>query len=711
MQYFQDVSRETFVEKILSSKIVTDDKGKKYYNIACAFDIETSSFYSVNQKQAEKKKRTIKKKGVSTEQIYYVTKDGVEHEEAEKHVCCYEWQFACDNIRVYGRYLGNFEKFIKGIKSKLDPKVRLVIYVHNLGYEFQFIRHMFYFTHVFARKERRPMKATTRENIEFRCSMFLTNAPLKDVGHNLLTPLEKFDETYNYQEIRTSQTPLTEQELAYGERDVEIVVALINERIQQDGDIANIPLTSTGYVRKDIRSACLETPRYYNLMQRLTITPDEYKLLMLAMIGGFTHANCWHVDQTLHNVASNDLKSAYPAQMMMQTFPMSSGERIDVNNSEKNLRAILTNYHCVLLVRLRNVMTKWRGDNIISESRCFGDKKECNIKSDNGRVMSADVLTTACTEIDLAYYKEFYKIGSIEILDGYYYDRGYLPKPIRMEVIEYFNKKTELKGIEGEEANYMRSKNKLNSAYGMMVTNIVSNKIEYHGEWQSEEPDLETAISKENHNKNRFLFFPWGVFVTAYTRARVWNAILETGDDQVYTDTDSVKYLNPEKHQDFFDKENEAVIKRMHEVADELGVEWDYIAPKGQVMGVWENDANYIKFKTLGAKRYIYQDKKGFNITIAGCNKKLGKEYIASKEDPFGFFENEMEIDEEHSGRLTHTYIDDPMFGTVTDYLGNEGTYYTRSGVHMEPSSYTMKMSEKYLRLLSGMGLDIGITF
>lgn len=711
MQYFKNVSRETFVDKILESEIVKDDKGKQYYNIACAFDIETSSFYSINHKQAKKFKRTITKKGVSAEQVYYVDANGEEHDEAEKHVCCYEWQFAVDNIRVYGRFLGEFARLLKDIKSQLDDNVHLVIYVHNLGYEFQFIRHLFAFKYVFARKERRPMKAVTIERIEFRCSMFLTNAPLKDVGKNLLTPLEKFDETYNYQEIRTSETPLTEQELAYGERDVEIVVALINERIHQDGDIANIPLTSTGYVRRAIREACLSTPRYYNLMQRLTITPDEYKLLMFAMIGGFTHANCWHVDKTLHNVASNDLKSAYPAQMMMQTFPMSSGTRIDTEKPPENLKAILTNYHCVLLVRLRHVMTKWRGDNIISESRCYGDKSACNIKTDNGRVMSADEIVTACTEIDLAYYKEFYKIGSIEILDGYYYDRGYLPNPIRMEVIEYFNKKTELKNVEGKEAEYLRSKGLLNSAYGMMVTNIVSEKIEYHGEWQSEEPDLEMAIAKENHNKNRFLFFPWGVFVTAYTRARVWNAILETGDDQVYTDTDSVKYLHPEKHQDFFDRENAAVVERMHEVAEELGVEWDYIAPKGQVMGVWENDANYIKFKTLGAKRYIYQDKKGFNITIAGCNKKLGKQYIASQTDPFGFFENEMEIDENHSGRLTHTYIDESMFGTVTDYLGNECIYYTRSGVHMEPSSYTMKMSEKYLRLLSGMGLDIGITF
>lgn len=82
--------------------------------------------------------------------------------------------------------------------------------------------------------------------------------------------------------------------------------------------------------------------------------------------------------------------------------------------------------------------------------------------------------------------------------------------------------------------------------------------------------------------------------------------------------------------------------------------------------------------KFLGAKRYIYQDAKGDHITIAGLSKKAGCDYIFSQKEPFEFFNDEMYIPREHTGKLTHTYVDDEVSGFLIDYKGNRRKYYEK---------------------------------
>ena len=55
------------------------------------------------------------------------------------------------------------------------------MYVHNLAYEFQFLRDICTFKEVFARTPRKPIKCYADNlGIEFRCSYLLTNQSLKD---------------------------------------------------------------------------------------------------------------------------------------------------------------------------------------------------------------------------------------------------------------------------------------------------------------------------------------------------------------------------------------------------------------------------------------------------------------------------------------------------------------------------------------------------
>ena len=62
-----------------------------------------------------------------------------------------------------------------------------------------------------------------------------------------------------------------------------------------------------------------------------------------------------------------------------------------------------------------------------------------------------------------------------------------------------------------------------------------------------------------------------------------------------------------------------------------------------------------------------------------------------------------MVIPAEHSGRITHLYIDEETGGLVTDYLGNTAPWHEYSSIHMEPSEYSLTMSDLFLKYLSSV--------
>lgn len=196
-----------------------------YYNVPAAFDIETSSFRLNDRK-------------IGT---------------------MYIWQFGIFGKVCYGRTWEEFKLFImmlSGIMG-LNEQMRLVVYVHNLQFEFQWIRKHFTWDKVFLLEKRVPVTAVTG-GIEFRCSLKLAGGiSLATVGKNLIKyKVEKLTGDLDYNLVRGSETPLTEQELSYCENDIRVVMAYIMEKIENDGDVSKIPLTNTGYVRRYCRDAC-----------------------------------------------------------------------------------------------------------------------------------------------------------------------------------------------------------------------------------------------------------------------------------------------------------------------------------------------------------------------------------------------------------------------------------------------------------------------
>lgn len=224
------LSNKDFISEILPvirDNMIRDRVGIEWANVPAAFDIEASSFYI--------------------------------GEPPRKAACMYIWQMGIGGFVTTGRTWEQLTRLLAVLRTvlKLDSDKRLIIYIHNLAYEFQWIRKKFDWDNVFLTSEREPIYCRWG-GIEFRDSMILAGGKsLKKVGEDLKKyPCQKMVGDLDYELVRSSYTPLTDKELKYCENDVRVLMSYIQEKIETDGDVTKIPLTNTGYVRRYTRDAC-----------------------------------------------------------------------------------------------------------------------------------------------------------------------------------------------------------------------------------------------------------------------------------------------------------------------------------------------------------------------------------------------------------------------------------------------------------------------
>lgn len=661
-------------------------QGVEYLNLPCGFDIETSS---------------------------------VEFADGEKSAFMYIWMLGIgEGEPVYfGRYWNEAADALHEVSERLelDAERRLPVYVHNLSYEFQFMRHYFEWAEVFAVDKRQPLKATTTGGIEFRDSLILSGYSLEGTARNLTTrKVEKLTGDLDYSLTRHAETPLTDAEMGYCENDIRVVVAYIAEQMDIYGDVIKIPMTNTGRVRKYVRNACYYTSknhkksskgkfkRYRQIKEDLTIEPAHYPMMKRAFMGGFTHANAHYTGEVLEDVSSIDFTSSYPAVMVAEQFPMSRFRPAKVK-SMKKLRELCATKAVIMDIKFVNLRRVISQDSYLSESKCHELKGE---RLDNGRIYSAEIAATTITEVDLSIIEAVYTWDEIhigEVLTAY---KNYLPRPIVESILNLYQDKTTLKGVEGYETEYLLSKGMLNSVYGMAVTDIVKdNDIYESDEWAQEKANIESEIQDYNEKKMRFLYYPWGLWVTAYARRNLWSGILAMGEDYIYSDTDSIKLKNYDAHNDYILAYNFQTEKKLRKACKHRGLDPKLLDPptqKGErkMLGVWDYEGNYSRFKTLGAKRYLVEENGDLTITVAGLSKQRGLDYMKRKagshKGVFDMFTDSLYIPANETGKLTHTYIDHEQRFMVQDYLGESLEVNPLSGVHLGACEFTLSVSEHY---------------
>lgn len=650
---------------ILKKDIVKSGKHKVYQRLPMTFDIETSKIPIDN--------------------------DG--HYQA----FMYLWQICLEGNVIFGRRWEQLQWFMEQVVNayKLSEEERVVIYVHNLSYEFQFMQDFFRFTDVFAMESRSILTAKTA-HLEFRCSYKLSNMSLAKWIENTPNTLHyKGLGDLEYDTIRTPDTPLTEVEYGYGFNDVKGPYECLMELLKED-NLATIPLTSTGYVRRDCRKAMAKNKKNRQMFLRSRLSLLQYKLLRECFRGGNTAGNRYLTNLILKIVGSFDLSSSYPFQMIAREYPLGKWN-YGVIPDIKTLEEYNKKYCTIARYTFKNIrLRKEKPIPYIPLSKCLeiGDEREVY----NGRILKADYLTISMTNIDYEVVKEQYEYDEIALEEFHYSRKGLLPKELRDTIMYYFEKKSKLKGDEEHYYEYMKSKNKLNSIYGMTVTNILNTEIEYHDgdytENKMTEEEMQEALDKYYRNHRSFLNYSWGVFVTAYARRELEDGLNIAGLDTIYCDTDSVKFIG--NH----DKEFEEYNRRLNKECSEKGIRnYAEVNGKRYYMGIFDKENGYDEFITLGAKKYAYMQSGKLGITVSGLSKKKGGKELEKKGGLRRFQRNEVFYD---SGRTIAQYNSSP----VHDITVEGCTFSTASNLAIVDTTYTLGISDTMLDIIERLQGD-----
>lgn len=635
----------------------------------------------------------------------------------------YIWQFEIMDISDKNRYIliygRTWQEYIEFTEMLTDifSNATIITFCHNFEYEFQFMRKFFEWQNVFCRQKRVPIKATCK-NQEYRCSYFLSNMSLaKWIQNSENVTYQKQCGKLDYEkERRTPLTQLNDDEMFYCLVDVHSLNECVIDLLEKNNDtLLSLPLTSTSFVRRDMRN---NINKNYALNRsnflRSKVDLHLFKLLEKAFRGGNTHANRYYSMEIQRNIGSNDIASSYPFSLF-EKYPCGEFKPIEFKN-EMQLDTYCEKYAVLMTIQLFDVELKEHVSMpYLPTSKCSKLYRDGTIY-DNGRILKTEFLEMTLTELDYEIIKNQYNFSELRVMESYYAYKNYLPKELLETVLDYFFKKSQLRGVIGFEYEYNKGKNKLNACYGCAVTSPINSEIQYinHEYIEDEQTDTELAelLEKFYESRNNFLSYAWGVWCTAYARRSLQSALDYIDNyckenkngisDVVYCDTDSVKYKYDKAYQKFFDEYNNKIMAKQFP----YGLQNFAIDKNGNklYMGVFDNEGEsdgicYDEFITFGAKKYCYRyhKNKKLGITVSGLSKLAVQELNDNiKEFKIGkIFHGKKGV---YNARTVAYYNDDDIHTIKIDGV----EILTASNIAIIPSTYTLGVPSEYTLLVNG---------
>ena len=564
------------------------------------------------------------------------------------------------------RYIEDFIELIEKLVEllHLQEKQRLVVYVHNLGYEHVYI------TQILAKRWGMPQTLFVKNRkaltitypaigVEFRDSLRLFQKSLARATKGL--PHEKLAGDLDYTVYRTPDTPLSEQEEAYCLWDVVGLAEAIDKLKEERGyNTATMPLTNTSMVLEEVDHH-LHDGKTMRALNDLILSREQLTLAYNAMAGGDTHGTRWRSGTIYKDCNSYDLKSAHPSQQILWKFP--SGKPIDLppDTHEEHLQRLINNgYGWIGEVCIQNIQVRPECPNpVISVSKCRDILNKHG--TDNGRLMGAEACFVYCDSNDFQRIKQSYLYTQLTLVTGFAFYLQYLPDSFRGAVLDFFKKKET--APPGAERNF--AKICVNTIFGACaqkrvreehILSINEDGMTYDStSWQDaiKEKDDEAVIKLQ---KNRLPFL-WGLWTSSMTRLKLYELQQAVGwENLIYWDTDSVKYQGGKKEE--VRAYNEKIIQQC--INRDAVVYKDTGCPV--YIGVAEdehpdNTYGYKEFVFLHAKCYAVRMASGdIEVTISGVQKDKGikamKNDLENMRD--GFFIKD-------AGGLSLTYHDKPV--------------------------------------------------
>ena len=454
----------------------------------------------------------------------------------------YQWAFRFCGYDCIGR---KPDELVEDLKRAVAPSIekagegaKCIVYIHNASYDLQYLKGWL-FDHFGSDAGSWKMLAVGPHKIitfsigpfEFRCSWKLANRSLAKWGKDLGIEHKKKKGLIDYEVIRYQDDPLTFEDWLYMLYDVWALEDCVKKQMEIYGDdLAHIPLTSTGYVRRDARRHFKENlQRNRHDFMKCRMDYYVYDALSRAGAGGICHGNRFFEDfrvdadcvykgdprpEPIDGIDHYDYKSHYPSQQRasdpMYGFPIEKFAKwwTYTPGCEKftfrQLDAITTKRCALIELFLRDLTIK---DGVtlpyLMRYKCYEGRQwdygqpywDKNDRMhpgkeivDNGRMLQFTGGTLlVCTEWDLKWIRKQYDIGSYEIVNVWTAKRGACPEFLQETVDEYFTTKTILKErvkeLEAKEAplweiidakiSLMKSKNGLNGIFGMCYTDPV----------------------------------------------------------------------------------------------------------------------------------------------------------------------------------------------------------------------------------------------
>lgn len=554
----------------------------------------------------------------------------------------YIWSVCIGDDVLFFRTISEYKEFVAYLKSVLPKKMvkrkrkingeekvveveqqkQVIIFIHNLFFESVYLKSIFGLPDdaVFKNDRDRKVMYAIDGPIQYRDSYSITNKGLKELTKGLEDHKQSgYD--FNYEKVRYPWTVLTPEELSYCSHDVtSLRAAMIRFMGDWKTNLKELPLTITGFTRRrlsDAEKAARETkPEKVDLLalassgervKQETFTSTKtpcyaaYKYIQAASRGGNSlpaqkYRSAYYKKETkdilLKDVVSYDGKSWYPGQMRVRKFPIGKFYHLDHIKCDDLARLTEQGQAWVAKMTFHNLRLKNPDEPIpyLASRKCKLFNAKLYLKK---RVLSAEQCMCTLTDVDMAIVCKMYNFDSIDTMDCWYSEYGYLPQWLCDVIDDLFKKK---ESFSKATVDYEINKALFNAIHGCCGTDQLHEKVAFDEEGAA----YLTSGGEDEYQKKRIylaLSYAWYVWGTAWGRYGLQELIDFCGDRVVYVDTDAVKILGTID----IDKFNEPWIEK----AMARGA---YFMKDGKpvIMGAFGVEYVCKEFKCLQTKEYAW---------------------------------------------------------------------------------------------------------
>lgn len=570
-------------------KLYTIKQGKfsnNYWNLKCGFDIETTTYI-------DRAYMYIWQIGINNKAFYGNT-----------------WEEFNDCLNIINCYIDYLNRQKAKEKHKKEFKAQAICFIHNIAFEWQFVRKEILVTDVFLKSLREPLYFES-DNIKFLDSFQITHMTLAKLAKRYCTTQKMVgDIDYTILRNATDGKNLTDKEKKYCENDVLILCEFAEYYFNKYISNNELIYTETSIVRHSLKKAFNEQNQItkQDIFEMYPKSFNEYLMYMEYLFaGGWVKSSVDAFGKILSNIKCKDITSSYPAQIAHRYYPVSKFKSIKID-SKQMFNNMLNRYCCILDVTLFNVK-KTTIHSIISTSKIVNNDTGRTLV-DNGRIAEVEKVRLLMTELDWDIFNKFYKYDKFKIVINSFKIaiRGKLPSYVVSTMLDAYERKEELK-LQGKD--YFNEKCFVNMFYGCFVTKIHKfNYIFKNGEITKELNDYYRQI------RSSVLSPFWGIWCTSWARYQELSAVYANADCVVYGDTDSVK--GHDMLDDYFNNYNAEQIEKNKKICEKYNKNFDLI----KELGCWDSEPTYKLFKTIGCKRYIgFDENNKLSVTIAGVPK------------------------------------------------------------------------------------------